>query len=435
MDLDTAEEVSLSLCGPEQKNNSTRSDCDVNAVLDAREDSDKDTGEKDENFEGRDQPELVNGVWWRDQITNGVDDNCREGAVRDVVEDGCKEVDCEENDDPGNDTSEWGTDTSLGLDSCARERSSGWVSTEEGADDVGDTDCNHFLRRVDGVIVDATERLGNCLREKEVSVGNIPLKKKSDERELTICSINMTMTVAGSSDWNEEMISLLITGTPMWRNPLGTVCKILKMGFLCPWLTRKEMSVNSKSTNAVLSVAKKNQVFCCSGNFLVRKDVVNHLNRYSKNSADRPIAASSFVEGRCLKLLMMTKYVGPRVLNPDMPIKFETCPAAMLMAEPVMNAAIAVSGIYSTTKPSRNSPNKVTMEPAMSARPDAMACPERCGEDAITFPTSVDMTATGPMVMSLEVAKNQYIMTPTKLEYSPNSTGRFASFAYATRER
>lgn len=217
----------------------------------------------------------------------------------------------------------------------------------------------------------------------------------------------MTITVAGSSVWNEPMISLLITGTPIWRNPLGTVCRILKMGFLCPRLTSQEMNVNSKSTNAVLRVARKNHVFCCCGYFLARNDVVNHLNRYSKNSADSPIAASSFVDGRCLKLLMMTRYVGPRVLNPVMPIKFETCPAAMLMAEPVMNAAIAVSGIYSTTNPSRSRPSPVTIEPAMSARPDAIACAGRCGDSAMTFPTSVDMTATGPMVMSLDVAKNQ----------------------------
>lgn len=167
------------------------------------------------------------------------------------------------------------------------------------------------------------------------------------------------------------------------------------------------MNVNNNSTNAVLRVARKNHVFFCCGNFLVRKDVVNHLNRYNKNSADSPIAASSLVFGRCLKLLMITKYVGPRVLNPVIPIKFATCPAAMLMAEPVMNAAIAVSGIYSTTNPSRNRPSAVTIEPAMSARPDAMACAGRCGDSAIMFPTSVDMTATGPMVISLDVAKNQ----------------------------
>lgn len=176
---------------------------------------------------------------------------------------------------------------------------------------------------------------------------------------------------------------------------------------MCPRLTSQEMSVNNSSTNAVLRVARKNHVFCCCGYLLVRNEVVIHLNRYSRNSADSPIAASIFVDGRCLKLLMMTKYVGPRVLNPDIPIKFETCPAAMLMAEPVMNAAIAVSGIYSTTNPRRNRPNAVTIEPAISARPDATACAGRCGDATTMFPTSVDMTATGPMVISLDVAKNQ----------------------------
>lgn len=86
-----------------------------------------------------------------------MDNNCREGAVRDVVEDGREKIDCEEDDNSGDDTGEWGADTGLGLDGCARERSGGWVPAEEGSEDVGDTDCDHFLRWVDGVVIDATE--------------------------------------------------------------------------------------------------------------------------------------------------------------------------------------------------------------------------------------------------------------------------------------
>lgn len=92
-----------------------------------------------------------------------MNDDCREGAVRDVVEDGREEVDCEEDHDSSDDTGEWSADTGLGLDGCAGERSSGWVPTEEGSDDVGDADRDHFLGRVDGVVVDAAERLGDCL--------------------------------------------------------------------------------------------------------------------------------------------------------------------------------------------------------------------------------------------------------------------------------
>lgn len=53
MDLDAAEEVALCLCSPKQQDDGACGDRDVNAVLDAREDGDKHTGEEDEDFEGR----------------------------------------------------------------------------------------------------------------------------------------------------------------------------------------------------------------------------------------------------------------------------------------------------------------------------------------------------------------------------------------------
>ena len=63
-----------------------------------------------------------------------------------------------------------------------------------------------------------------------------------------------------------------------------------------------------------------------------------------------------------------------------------------------------------------------------------------------TVPVTVDKTATGyqglakrhperapvlltPMVISLDVAKNQYIKTPMNEEYRPNCTGRLANLA------
>ena len=65
-----------------------------------------------------------------------------------------------------------------------------------------------------------------------------------------------------------------------------------------------------------------------------------------------------------------------------------------------------------------------------------------------TVPVTVDMTATGyqasakqhkwspievltPIVISLDVAKNQYIKTPMNEEYRPNCTGSRANLAYA----
>ncbi len=59
--------------------------------------------------------------------------------------------------------------TGLRLDGSARERASSWISSKERAENVGHSDGYKFLRRVDSVVVDATERLrdGDMLNEED----------------------------------------------------------------------------------------------------------------------------------------------------------------------------------------------------------------------------------------------------------------------------
>ena len=97
---------------------------------------------------------------------------------------------------------------------------------------------------------------------------------------------------------------------------------------------------------------------------------------------------------------MMTRYVASRVLrSPLIPIIVGTCPAAMLIADPVMKALIAVSEIISTIQPMRIRPMKTMIHPQMTARAEAITCPSISGLVSwalnTTLPTIVDMTATG----------------------------------------
>lgn len=125
---------------------------------------------------------------------------------------------------------------------------------------------------------------------------------------------------------------------------------------------------------------------------------------------------------------MTTRYVESRELKPVSPSKAGTWPTAMLIAEPVMKAEMAVSEIRSTIQPQRTRPMVTMMHPAINAKADATTFALNSGFVAATWvtivPTSVDITATGysqnqllnassdivfltPIVMSLDVAKNQ----------------------------
>lgn len=111
-----------------------------------------------------------------------------------------------------------------------------------------------------------------------------------------------------------------------------------------------------------------------------------------------PMAASSLALGRALRVLMMTRYVASRVLTPVIPNRPATWPDAMLMAEPVMKAPIATSGINSTIQPNLMSPKKRRTTPEIRARLRAIASPSSSGctfcTERMMFPTMVDMTAT-----------------------------------------
>jgi hypothetical protein len=76
-----------------------------------------------------------------------------------------------------------------------------------------------------------------------------------------------------------------------------------------------------------------------------------------------------------------------------------TWPTAMFSAEPVMKAEMETSGIRSTIQPHRMRPMKIMMQPAMTARAQAISDDGTVGWLTLAFtriwPTSVDITATG----------------------------------------
>jgi hypothetical protein len=74
-----------------------------------------------------------------------------------------------------------------------------------------------------------------------------------------------------------------------------------------------------------------------------------------------------------------TLYVASLVENPVIPIIVGICPIAMLRAEPVMNAEIAVSEIKSTIQPARMRPMKMIIHPAMTASAEAIMSAGTCG--------------------------------------------------------
>jgi hypothetical protein len=163
-------------------------------------------------------------------------------------------------------------------------------------------------------------------------------------------------------------------------------------------------------TKAVLKVLRKKNIFALLGYFFARNPQVQRI-RYKRKRAVRPKEALRFVVPRCFRQLMMTLYVASRLEKPLRPIKSGTCPTAMFIAEPVINADMAGREIRSTIHPRRARPRKRTIAPEMIARDDAtisLGTPgRRSSALRITDPVTVERTATGPMVISFEVAKNQ----------------------------
>lgn len=120
-DADNTKEAATGLEETEDDDSGGHGDCGVDTVLDRAEDGNKNTGEEDDDLNGRDAPELVNDLGGSDDISDSVDDNTSKTRVGDVEEDSGKGVESEQDNNGSDDTSEGSTDTSLGLDGSSGE--------------------------------------------------------------------------------------------------------------------------------------------------------------------------------------------------------------------------------------------------------------------------------------------------------------------------
>jgi hypothetical protein len=108
----------------------------------------------------------------------------------------------------------------------------------------------------------------------------------------------------------------------------------------------------------------------------------------------------------------MTLYALALVSNrPWIPKRPGTWDETIVMAEPVMKPATAGVGINSTIQPMRKRPIPRTIKPHMKARVMAIctlshSSPCDFWMYLMMLATSRDMTATGPIDTSLDVAKN-----------------------------
>jgi len=154
MDLHFAHETAFGFDDAKEEHGDRDTNCGVDTIFDAGEYGDNDASEEDDDFEWRNAPELVNGIGGRDKVTNGVDDDCRKGRIGYVEEDRRQRVYRQEDYNSGDDTSERSTNACFGFDGSPREGSSGRICSKEWSKQVCNSNSHHFLRRVDGVIVD-----------------------------------------------------------------------------------------------------------------------------------------------------------------------------------------------------------------------------------------------------------------------------------------
>lgn len=117
----SAQELAASFGNTEKQNRHRDADCAVDAILNGRKHGNDDTNKEDDRVEGRNSPELVNGVWRRDEIANGVDDNTGEGRLGDIVENLREGIDGQKHHNGGNTTSQWCSNASLRLDGRSGE--------------------------------------------------------------------------------------------------------------------------------------------------------------------------------------------------------------------------------------------------------------------------------------------------------------------------
>ena len=97
--------------------------------------------------------------------------------------------------------------------------------------------------------------------------------------------------------------------------------------------------------------------------------------------------------------------------KPLSPRRPGTWPDTMLSADPVMKPLTAGAGMNSTSHPKRNRPMARTINPQMNATVVAICgCDHSSGCASVTclmiWATVRDITATGPIETSFEVAKN-----------------------------
>ena len=133
MDFHFAKEATFGFDDAEQQNSDGETNCRVDTVLDARKDSHKDAGKKDDDFKWRDAPELVQSVRGRDQVSDCVDDDSRQTRVGNVEEDGGQGVDGEEDHNSGKNTGKRSSYPSFRLDGGPGERSSGRIGPKKWA--------------------------------------------------------------------------------------------------------------------------------------------------------------------------------------------------------------------------------------------------------------------------------------------------------------
>ena len=75
MDFYPANEAAFGFDDAEEQDSDRNTNCCIDTILDAGKNSHNDTGKEDDDFQRGDAPELINGVWRRDQVSDCVDDD------------------------------------------------------------------------------------------------------------------------------------------------------------------------------------------------------------------------------------------------------------------------------------------------------------------------------------------------------------------------
>lgn len=88
MDLHLAQKPSSRFHNPECQNGKGNGNGAIDAVLNVGENGDQHADEKDDHFQGRDPPKLINGVRRGDEVSDRMDDDCGQGRVGNVKKHG-----------------------------------------------------------------------------------------------------------------------------------------------------------------------------------------------------------------------------------------------------------------------------------------------------------------------------------------------------------